>query len=560
MSSSIQLQDTQDGVKLPMPIWSIKEEKEVVKDEKTIDAKAFIVMDDCLVNKESWVKTNPTVYETVDQLLGHITELSQIDETSIGQVVTVAGWVHEKRPQKELIFVKLFDSAGSKMAPLQIVFDLADVVSNITDVSEYAKIYVGASMVIKGLIIKSPAKGQKIEMKGQICYVVGEIEDPEHYPLAGSASSNMELLRGIPQLECQSTRKNAIYKVRSELSYATETFFRQKGYAKVDMPLITFSECEGGCQPMQATLLLTEGKKSKIPHKDDAIDVVDFSKDFFGVKASLTVSAQLELETHLPLGNVWTMTRAIRGEPSQTTRHLCEFSMIEIEKRFSKSARDIMDISEEFIKFCIRYALEHCSLQLEFLESKRCYGKEHRSKLQTYLDTPFVRITHAQAVEMLLQDVADKKVKFTSLPAYDDDMGSEHERYLVDVKYKLPVIVMRYPKVVKAFYMPVLQETLEESHGVEHVDSFDILVPDVGELVGGSQRIHKYDELVARIDELGLDKRQLQFYIDLRRYGSVPHSGMGLGVERLVKFITGAESVKDCVAFPRFLGSGKLGA
>lgn len=500
--------------------------------------------------------------ETLDELLGQIVELDTIDDSFIGKTITIAGWVHTARWQKKLIFVKLSDSTESKMEPFQIIFQQSQDPMYFDELTKVAR---GAGLVIKGKIVASPASGQKLEMQGKQYYVTGHVTDPEHYPLAGSASTNIELLRSLSHLECHSQHKSAIYKIRSSLMKATELFFESKRYTKVDMPLITFSECEGGCQPMQATLLLTENSKSKIPTKTQITksmdglstivtetDIVDFSKDFFETKASLTVSAQLELETQLPLGNVWTVTRAIRGEPSQTTRHLCEFSMIEIEKKFSRSAKDIMDISEEFIKFSLKYVIENCPKQLAFLKDI-----SHKTKLEKYISDPFVRITHAQAVEMMLQDVKDSKVTFQSLPAYDEDMGSEHERYLVDIKYSHPVIVMRYPKAVKAFYMPVLEETLEESHGVEHVDSFDILVPDVGELVGGSQRIYKLEELESRIDELRLDKEPLQFYIDLRKYGSCPHGGCGIGFERLVKFATGADSVKDCVPFPKYLGCGK---
>jgi asparaginyl-tRNA synthetase len=228
--------------------------------------------------------------------------------------------------------------------------------------------------------------------------------------------------------------------------------------------------------------------------------------------------------------------------------------MIEIEKRFSRSAKDIMDISDKCIKHCISYILTHCSKQMSFLD--KFYGKDHISELQRYIDLPFI-ITHAEVVTMLIEDAKNGIVTFTDLPKYDKDLASEHEKYLTDIKYKHPVIVTKYPKIVKPFYAPVIIETKEESHGVEHVDSFDILVPCVGELVGGSQRIHKYDELIKRIDELGLDKKPLQFYIDLRKYGSVPHGGMGMGFERLISFITGASNVKDCVAFPKYMSCGK---
>lgn len=484
-----------------------------------------------------------TIKETLYELLSQIIEIDIINDTDIGKVITVAGWIDTIRKQKKLLFIKLSDSATSRLLPLQIIFDSDDILS---------KVHAGSAIVVKGLLVSSIGAGQKVELQGQQYYITGDIgTDPDHYPLAGT-SIVPEYLRDLPELECKTKLKSAIYKVRAETMSFLKDFFTRERYTQVDMPLITMSECEGGCQPMQATLLLTSGKIADIPTKDG---VVDFTKDFFKAKASLTVSAQLELETQLPLGNVWTVTRAVRGEPSQTSRHLCEFSMIEIEKRFSRSAVDIMDISEKCIKECITYILYHFSTQMDFLD--KFYKKDHIVKLYGYTSKPFIRITHAQAVTMLIEDSQQSLVTFTELPRYDEDMGSEHEKYLADVKFKHPVIVMRYPKAVKAFYMPVLIETEEESHGVEHVDSFDILVPGVGELVGGSQRIHKEDELIKRIDDLGLDKEPLQFYINLRKYGSVPHGGMGMGFERLIAFITGADSVKDVVCFPKFFGSGK---
>lgn len=490
------------------------------------------------------------IKESLDELLSQIIEIEIIDDIHINTVITVAGWIDTIRKQKKLVFIKLSDSAYSRLEPLQIIFESSDDKEYFDMISNT---HVGAAIIVKGLIVSSIKPGQKIEMQAQQYIITGDLgSEPDHYPLAGNVGKVPELLRDLPELECRSQLKSAIYNIRSKTMGFLKEFFTKEKYTQVDTPMLCFSECEGGCSSMQATLLLTSGKASDIPSKDDN---VDFSKDFFKAKTSITVSSQLELETQLPLGNVWTVTRAVRGEPSQTSRHLCEFSMIEIEKRFSRSAIDIMDISEKCIKQCISYALDHCSKQMEFLD--KFYDKDHISKLRQYVEQPFIRITHAEAITILINDSKECLVTFTDLPKYDEDMGSEHEKYLADVKYKHPVIVMRYPKVVKAFYMPVIIETEEESYGVEHVDSFDILVPGVGELVGGSQRIYKEDELVRRIDELGLDKEPLQFYINLRKYGSVPHGGMGMGFERLIAFITGADSVKDVVSFPKFFGSGK---
>ncbi|NBX74984.1 MAG: asparagine--tRNA ligase [Proteobacteria bacterium] len=456
--------------------------------------------------------------------------------------VVVSGWILTARWQKKVIFIKLSDCHRSKLNPLQVVCDKQIFGDSLDHLS------AGCSLLVKGKIVKSPGKGQEFELVASEIYVYGNVADPASYPLA-KADLPFESMRLLPHLECHTPEKASVYLIRSVLMESLEEFFKLNNYTKTDMPLITFSECEGGCQPMQATLLLTSGKMTDIPQKAGSNDV-DFSKDFFGSKSSLTVSAQMELETQLPLGNVWTVTRAIRGEPSQTTKHLCEFTMIELEKAFSSSAQDIIQISESCIKYCIEQALKKCDPQLTFLENK--LGKSIKSDLTKYLTEPFVRITHAQAVEMIQKNPE----KFLTVPTFSDDLSSEHEKYIVD-HYQLPVVVCKYPKAVKAFYMPVVSETLEESHGVEHVDSFDILVPGTGELVGGSQRIDSESELMERINELGIDPKPLEFYINLRRTGSIPHGGMGMGFERLVKFVTGVDSVKDCVAFPRFVGCNK---
>lgn len=496
--------------------------------------------------------------ESQEDLIKQRTLIDLINESHIGQTMTICGWIQTMRWQKKLIFGKLYDSGLSILSPLQVIFETnkaptAGYYDSLQTVSR------GASIVIKGTIVKSPKSEQPIEIVGHQYYIIGGIYDPQYYPLAGTATDNVELLRSLPYLECHSRVKSAIYKTRSILECAIATFFTSKNFTKCDLPVITFSECEGGCQPMQATLLLTDNKKTSIPIKQtitgESTDQIDFSKDFFGAKASLTVSAQLELETRLSLGNVWTMTRAFRGEPSQTTRHLCEFSMIEFELAFTSSAIDIMNISEELIKYCIEFVLTHGKKYLEYLQS--FYTNDIIAKLTQYVSTPFVKIRHAEAVSLMLDHAANKVIEFRELPTYDGDLSSEHERYLTDTVYKLPVIVMRYPKTIKAFYMPVIEETQEESHGVEHVDCFDLLVPGVGELVGGSQRIWNYDELMSRITELGLDVKALEDYTKLRLYGSVPHGGAGIGFERLIALITGAASVKDCVAYPRYMGSGK---
>ena len=482
------------------------------------------------------------------------TSIISISSSDISKELTVKGWVESARFSAKTSFLKLYDSWRSHLAPLQIVFDL----SKFSEEQKIllAKITTSCSISITGTLVSSPKPAQPFELLATDFTIFGFVTDPGTFPIAKTELS-MEHLRSHSHLECFSQIKSAIYGVRALLLESFEKFFREHDFTKTDMPLITFSECEGGCQPMQATLLLTSGITTDIPVQDKT-SKIDFSKDFFGAKASITVSSQLELETHLPLGKVWTMTRAVRGEPSATSRHLAEFSMLEIELPFIDSAQDVRDISERLITHSIHYVMsdKYGSIALDILAKK--FSVDIKQKLEQYLSKPFEVITHRDAVTLLLKLQADGKVKFDKDPSYEDDMGTEHERYLTDIYFSHPVIITQYPKQVKAFYMPVVGSFISPTLGklIEYVDCFDILVPGVGELVGGSARIDDYKQLLKRIDELELDKKPLEFYSDLRKYGSVKHGGMGMGFERLIKFITFADSVKDCVAFPRFFKSG----
>lgn len=469
----------------------------------------------------------------------------------VGQQITVWGWVKFSRRQGKLVFLKIYDSWAHEV---QVVIDFRSGKFSDEEMTALKQIQIGWSVSVTGLFKDSPAPGQPFEISADKVEIIGKVDDQATYPLA-KTDHTMEHFRHYPQLECRSLEKSTIYGLRDIMMQATHAFFHSKGFGERFMPLITFSECEGGCQPMQCTLLLTDKKHSSIPQvkstEGEVKDEVDFSKDFFGSCAFLTVSGQLELETQLPLGPGYTLTKAVRGEPSTTSKHLCEFTMLEIE-HLSESSKDVVDVTEEYIKYVLCTLLSQFRSHLEYLESK--FEKGLVEKLELCVTKPFLRKTHAECITILQEQ---KDVKFETEPVYDGDLASEHERYLVDVYFKSPVVVTRYPKKIKSFYMPLVEETSEESHGVEHVDCFDILVPGLGELVGGSQRIHKLDELEARIQEQGLDPVALDFYIDMRRKGTMPHGGMGLGIERLVKYVTGAPSVKDCVPFPRYYGSGK---
>lgn len=484
-----------------------------------------------------------------------VTSIISITPLDIDKQLTIKGWVDTARFSAKTAFLKIYDSWRSHLAPLQIVFDLTKLTPE--QKTELTKITSSCSISVTGILVSSPKPLQPFELQGTDFKILGFISEPATFPIA-KTDLTMEHLRVHPHLECFSQTKSAIYGIRSLLLQWFEKFFHEHDFTKTDMPLITFSECEGGCQPMQATLLLTSSDVSDIQVIEKS-SKVDFTKDFFGSKASITVSSQLELETHLPLGKVWTMTRAVRGEPSATSRHLAEFSMLEIELPFIESAQDVFQLSEKLITSSIQYVMsdKYGSIALEVLSKK--FSVDIKKKLTEILSKPFEIITHRDAVTLLLELETDGKIKFEKSPDYSEDMGSEHERYLTDVYFKHPVIITQYPKDVKAFYMPVVGSFTSPTSGkhIEYVDCFDILVPGVGELIGGSARIDDHIELTKRIEELGLEKKPLEFYSDLRKYGSVKHGGMGMGFERLIKFITFADSVKDCVAFPRFFKSGK---
>lgn len=485
------------------------------------------------------------------------TKIQSIDESMIDTDITICGWVTSCHAHRNVAFAWIADDAASRLIPIQAVFDL----KRRPDFAEIRGVTKGWSLGLKGKIVKSIGTQQAIEMQVSAYQIFGKVADPASYALAKD-DYPLEYLRGLPHLECHSTVKSCIYSVRSALMTATERFFESKKFRKVDMPLITMSQCEGGANPAQVTDFLKTHKRSDIATRPildatgkptgDFTDDIDFSKDFSGCANYLTVSAQLELETQLPLGDVWTETRATRFEPSMSTKHLASFSMIEAEISFIESAVDLMDVTEEAIKYCTQYVLSVCEKELKYL-GKYFDDADHIDKLCSWLSSPFTRITHAEAVTMMQ---AEPSGTFLAIPQYDEDLSSEHENWLT-AKYDRPVFVARYPKKVKSFYMPVILETVEESYGVEHVDSYDLLVPNVGELVGGSRRIHDLAELETRITELDIDRTPLEFYIALRRDGTVPHGGWGWGHERFVKMLTGAPSVKDCVAFPFYVGCGK---
>ncbi len=477
------------------------------------------------------------------------TKISKITEAHLDTTITVCGWVTKTHTPKKVVFVWLADDATSRLEPLQIVFGISDK-TRYKDLEVVKKISKGYSISVTGTLIKSLGKGQLYELQATSYEVIGSVGHQATYPLM-LEDYPMDYYRtsALEHLECLAPVKSAIYKIRSILSEASDYYFRSREFTKVHMPMITFSECESGCGVFTVTSFCKTGQVSDFPTKKDVLPAqIDFSKDFFSKKSCLTVSSQLELECSLPLGDVYCETRAARCEESMTSRHLCEFTMIEFESPFITSAVDIIDRAEAYVRFMFTRALESCEKELAYLSKK--FSTDLKTRLTQYLEKPFPRISHADAVTLMLEQPAET---FSTLPSYSDDLSTEHEKWLSETHFKTGVFVCKYPKAVKAFYMPVVQETPEESHGVEHVDSFDFLIDGL-ELIGGSARIWRLEELESRITELGLDRKPLEFYLGLRRDGSAKSGGLGLGFDRLVKVVTGAPSIKDCVQFPRYVG------
>lgn len=439
-----------------------------------------------------------------------------------GKNLEVKGWVRTRRGNKSVQFVALND--GSSVKSLQIVFDL----SKFTD-EELKPVTTGSAICATGLIVKSMGKGQSVEMQAEKLEVYGTA-NPEEYPLQKKGHS-MEFLREKAHLRPRTNTFGAVLRIRHAMAYAIHKFFNDKGFFYFHTPLITASDCEGAGAMFQVTTLDIENP----PRKEDG--TVDYSEDFFGKVSSLTVSGQLEGELGATaLGQIYTFGPTFRAENSNTPRHLSEFWMIEPEMAFYDIA-DNMDLAEEFIKYCVNYALENCKDDLEFLNEH--IDKDLIDRLRFVVDNEFVRLPYTEGIRIL--EESGKKFEF---PVYwGADLASEHERYLVEEHFKKPVILTDYPKEIKAFYMKMNDDG-------KTVRAMDVLFPKIGEIIGGSQREEDLDKLLKRIDELGLTG--MDWYVDTRRFGTVPHSGFGLGFERLLLFVTGMQNIRDVIPFPRY--------
>lgn len=436
--------------------------------------------------------------------------------------VDVKGWVRTRRGNKHVQFVALND--GSTINNLQIVLDLSKF-----DEETMKPVTTGSSIHVQGTLVASQGKGQSVEVQADELEIYGTA-DPATYPLQKKGHT-LEFLREKAHLRPRTNTFGAVLRIRHALAFAIHKFFNDKGFYYFHTPLITASDCEGAGAQFQVTTL----PLANLPMTDDG--KIDYSQDFFGKMANLTVSGQLEGELGATaLGCIYTFGPTFRAENSNTPRHLSEFWMIEPEMAFYE-IEDNMDLAEEFIKYCINYALEHCKDDIEFLAEH--FDKELVDRLRFVVDNEFVRLPYTEGVKIL--EESGRKFEF---PVYwGVDLASEHERYLVEEHFKRPVILTDYPKEIKAFYMKLNEDG-------KTVRAMDVLFPKIGEIIGGSQREESLEKLTARIEELGLTG--MDWYVDTRRYGTVPHSGFGLGFERLVLFVTGMQNIRDVIPFPRY--------
>lgn len=474
------------------------------------------------------------------------TKIRQIlNEGKSGAELCVKGWVRTKRESKNVAFIALND--GSTINNLQLVLDVPKM-----DEAVLRKITTGASISAFGKLAESQGAGQSVELIVETIEVMGEAH-PDEYPLQPKRHS-LEFLREIAHLRPRTNTFGAIFRVKHEMAYALHTFFHQKGFLNIHTPILTASDAEGAGETFRVTTLDLEN----VPKTEDGD--VDFRQDFFEKETNLTVSGQLEGElAALAVSEIYTFGPTFRAENSNTTRHLAEFWMVEPEMAFY-DLDDTMDLSEEMLKYLVKHALENCMDDLEFLnkraeDEEKAKPQHQRSemtlleRLQFVADNDFERVSYTEAIEILRRSKPNQKKKFKFLiDEWGDDLQSEHERFLVEKHFKKPVILYNYPKGIKAFYM-------RQNDDDKTVAAMDVLFPGIGEIVGGSQREERQANLEARMDEMNIPLEELSWYLDTRRFGTVPHSGYGLGFERMIQFVTGMGNIRDVIPFPRTPGN-----
>jgi len=457
-----------------------------------------------------------------------------------GKEVNVKGWVRTRRGNKFVNFIALND--GSSIHNLQIVADVPKF-----DEDLIKRITTGSAISVVGNVVESAGGGQNVELQAETIEVLGDCNADE-YPLQPKKHS-LEFLREIAHLRFRTNTFGAITRVRHAMIFAVHKFFSEKGFFNIHTPIITASDAEGAGEMFRVTTL----DINNIPRTQEG--GIDFSKDFFGKSTNLTVSGQLEGElAALAMSEIYTFGPTFRAENSNTARHLAEFWMIEPEMAFY-DLNDNMDLAEEFTKYLINYALENCKEDLEFLsnrqqEEEKNKKAEDRSmelieKLKFVVDNDYVRLTYSEAIDILMNSKPHKKNQFQyPINGFGSDLQAEHERFLVEKHFKKPVILTDYPMSIKAFYM-------KQSEDGRTVRAMDVLFPQIGEIIGGSQREENYDKLLSRMRALDLPEEEMYWYLDTRRFGSVPHSGFGLGFERLMLFVTGMGNIRDVIPFPR---------
>lgn len=443
-----------------------------------------------------------------------------------GSTVNVKGWVRTRRGNKQVGFIALND--GSTIHNLQLVVDIEKFGE------EYLKpITTGACLNVTGILVQSQGKGQSVELQAEEIQIYGAA-DANTYPLQKKGHS-MEFLREIAHLRPRTNTFGAIFRIRHHMAMAIHTFFHERGFFYFHTPIITGSDCEGAGQMFQVSTLAPD----EVEYDENGMRT--YENDFFGKQTSLTVSGQLEGElAAMALGAIYTFGPTFRAENSNTPRHLAEFWMIEPEVAFNEIDEN-MQLAEDFIKYCLQWALDHCADDIQFLNDM--FDKELVDRLHFVLKQKFIRLTYTEGVK-ILEDAVAKGRKFEFPIYWGADLASEHERYLVEDHFECPVILTDYPKEIKSFYM-------KQNDDDKTVRAMDVLFPKIGEIIGGSQREEDYDKLSNRAEEMGVPTKDIWWYLDTRRFGTAPHSGFGLGFERLLLFVTGMANIRDVIPFPR---------
>lgn len=463
-----------------------------------------------------------------------------LNSTDYGAEVVVKGWVRTKRENKEIAFIALND--GSIITNIQIVVEVQNF-----DESLLKQITTGAAISVTGKLIESSGKGQTVEIQASSIELYGAA-DPEKYPLQPKEHS-LEFLREIAHLRPRTNTFSAILRIRNAMAFAINKFFNERGFVYLHTPILTASDCEGAGEMFRVTTL--DPKSPPLTETGE----VNYKEDFFGRQANLTVSGQLEGELGaMALSEIYTFGPTFRAENSNTTRHLAEFWMVEPEVAFA-DLDDNMDLAEDFLKYLIKEALENCTDDLAFLDQR--FTKEETKKkqedrsdwgliekLKTVIENKFERITYTEAVKILIDSKPNKKGQFKYPVSWGTDLQSEHERYLVEKHFKKPVILTNYPREIKSFYMKLDEDG-------KTVRAMDVLFPGIGEIIGGSQREDNLEKLLMRMKEVGLKEEDIWWYVDTRKFGTCPHSGFGLGFERLILFVTGMANIRDVIPFPR---------